>query len=613
MVPYQEEYLANTRKIAALLRSQGPIELSFESWYEDQKRARACVADLRADNLRLLNEFLFPDLDSLHGASDSTIDDLVDFADRLMDWKDNLDCGVYVTIHDALLSLYRLRRDRNRIIQELYKLGMGLYYLRRIVLGLEGPQVNAFYFRNEMTFSEAASYIRYFGQIDDEPTKGYIIRAFANIALCCTSHKRRIDATARTLRILKDQSYRDQAPGLPWDAFLRRSHQQMSANRTALSRGDLTTDELASVLDSCYEVFRPETGAANPSIRWLWPYYEMEYNCGYVSQALTMDRMEELIRMAKPDQHDMSGFYGNVQLPMYYGRLLRDYPALRKESKRANFYAWAVEKMLLALFSCPAELYDDNFYYNVAIVASDYFEMDNVPAFRDVALQLMRRMDKRLYIRSRRMGQMMRRYCEAIYHCEPAFFDDIPFLNALPPGAGKEKALLDYAEGCGLFCDFGILKMNITRVRATRNLFEREDEMYRLHTVGGWEDLRAKSSTAVFADVALGHHSWYNGANGDGSGYVRMKSPYRQMTDVAAVVAHLAENADLPDAELIDGVFAQERKQFSPPVTAYLREARLRADLLSALRGDDRPYCLEIYEELRSDHGARAENWPAQP
>ena len=600
MTPYQEEYIDNTRKIASLLRSRGPVGQGFGPWYEEQEKAFALVSELRQANLRLLNEQLFPELDRLHGASDETLDDLIAFADQLMDWKDNLDCGVYVTIHDALLSLYRMRRDRNRVIQELYKLGMGLYYLRRILLGLEGPQADPFYFRNELTFAEAASYIRYFDRIDDETTKGYIIRSFANIALCCRSHKRRIDATARTLKILKDESYRAQAPGLPWDAFLRGSHQQMSANRTELSRGDLTAGELAAVLDSCYEVFKPETGSANPSIRWLWPYYEMEYNCGYVGLALTADRMEELIRMAKPDQYDVSGFYGNVQLPMYYGRLMKKTPALGREPKRASFYAWAVEKMLLAVFSCPAEKYDDYFYYNVAIVASDYYETENVPPFREVALRLMRRMNKFLYIRSRRMGKMMRCFCEAIYRREPAFFDDIPFLKAMQPGEGKEKALLDYAEGCGLFCDFGLLKMNITRQRFTRSLFEREDEMVRLHTAGGWEDLRAKASTETFADIALGHHSWYNGSNADGSGYIRGRSPYRQMTDVAAVVAYLAENADLPDDALIGGVFAGERRRFSPPVTAYLREDALRADLLSVLRGDDREYYLEIYEELIS-------------
>ena len=275
MQPYQRQYIENVREIMRLSDFYSVPRTDFSSWYSAEKANSTHMAELKQENIELLNRYLFPTLDALHEADDACIDELILFADTLMDWKTNLDCGVYVTIHEALLSLYRVRHERNRIIRELYKLGMGLYYLDRAVDGVESKYAGTFRYRNEMVFTEAGSYMKFFEEIQDAETRGYIIRALANISICSEDRKRRIAVTARVLQILKDKFYRDLEPSLPWDTFLRRTNQQMSANRTTLSKGDLSKQELEAIFESCYEVFKPEESAQNPDIRWLWPYYEM--------------------------------------------------------------------------------------------------------------------------------------------------------------------------------------------------------------------------------------------------------------------------------------------------------------------------------------------------
>ena len=245
LLPYQEEYVRNVREAVELSDYAQGAQAPFKEWHEERMRAKARIAELKQRNTQLLNEELFPTLDALHSASQQTLDELTAFADALLDWKINLDPGVYVTIHDALLSLYRVRRDRNSIIRELYKLGMGLYYQRRAVMGVDYNAARSFYFENEMVFAEAASYFRHFEEIGDEETQGYIIRSIANIALCAHSPKQKIAASGRTLQIIRDPHYREVAPGLPWDRYLRSTHQQMSVNRTSLSRGNLTQEELS--------------------------------------------------------------------------------------------------------------------------------------------------------------------------------------------------------------------------------------------------------------------------------------------------------------------------------------------------------------------------------
>ena len=598
MQPYQEQYVSNVREILRL----GPLNVSpepdFEGWYARQEADWERVNALRQENIALLRDHLFPALDALSSAGPEELEELSAFSDVLMDWQTNLDCGVYVLIHDSMLRLCRLRHDRSGVIRELYKFGMGLYYQNRAVQSLEPVWRDPFFFRNEMVFTEGGSYLKFLPDLEDEETKGYIIRSLANIAICATDKRRRIAVTSRVLRLVKDDHYRSMAPGLPWDAFYRKSQQQMSSNRSVLSDGGLSKEELAAVLESCQAVFQPEQGVENPNIRWLWPYYEMEYNCGFASLWTTLDRMEKLIGSVSWNQYDVSGLYANVQLPIFYGQLLKKNPdALQKKSRR-DFLVKAYEKMMHTLLTIPAGQVDVYTHYIVMLVVSNFFETEGTMTYRSVSEQLMRRFSGRLYLRSRLIGALLQRLCAAIFRSDPGFFDDVPFLSAITPRPEKEQALLDYAAGCGLYHDYGLVKMQLDRLCRTRELFEEEQRIYQLHTLGGRDDLAERESTAVFADCAMGHHSWYNGLGGYPEQYVRSRSPYRQMTDALAVAVYLADHyAGDMDAVVADAI-AQERRRFSPLITAFLGDSALVEELRTVLETGEKPWAREVYEEL---------------
>lgn len=598
MLSYQSRYIENAMEI---LRLEDPHTLpagDFEPWYREFSRRQARMAELRRENNRLLSQELFPTLDELYSAGPETLAGLEEFAARLMDWTTNLDIGVYVLIHDSLLSMYRVKKDRAGVIRELYKLGMGLYYLNRTVDGIDEPRVADYFFRNEMVFTEGGSYLKFFPEIEDAETKGYIVRSLANIAICTKDLKRRVSTSARILLIVQDEYYRSLAPELPWDQFLKKTHQQMSSNRGILSKGNLSAQELAAVLDSCYEVFKPEDQAKDPNIRWLWPYYEMEYSCGFVDLNTTLERLERIIEKSPWDQFDMSGLYGNVQLSLYYGILMDKNPSLQQKARNVHFLAWAYQRMMKILLSLPVEKVNDYSHYLVRMLITSYLEIPGVAPYREVVLPLMQRMAGPIYLRGLRAGAMLRLFCDTIIRDQPDFFDDIEFLRAIRDPAEKREALLRYAEECGLFYDFGLIKMNLTRTMQTRELLENEYRMYSLHTVSGRDDLRKRSSTAIYADVAFGHHAWYNGSGGYPEDYVRNASPYRQMTDVAAVVDALLDRggADLDSA--VADILRQERSRYSPLVTVYLGDRGLRAGL-AAILADDRPYARKFYEQLQ--------------
>ena len=598
MLPYQTSYLDNLREILSLSDFYRSSRTSFEEYYAERLSARQRTAELKAENLRLLSDHLFPALDNLHAAEEEDISHLEEFAEALLDWKTNLDCGVYLLIHESLLSLFRVRRDRDGIIRELYKVGMGLYYQNRSVQGMDKKRSASFYFQNEMVFTEAASYLSFFEEIESEETKGYIIRSLANISIATSDVRKKIAASSRVLKVVQDDYYRNLAPGLPWSVFLEKTYQQMSSNRHVLSKGDLSSQELMEVLEACQIVFRPEAHNQTPNVRWLWPYYEMEYSCGFADLSTTLARMERLIESVSYDQYDISGLYANVQLPIYYGRLMQENPSIREKKSCAEFLSRSFRKMMKTLLSFPMEQFGDFFLYDLILVISDYYEMDGVPTYREITTLLMQKFAGDLYIRSRRVGDLLRILSLYLYSREPAFFDDIPFLKAITDDAEKKKALEEYALLCGLYHDFGLMKLNLERLQNSRFLFEREDAIHQLHTASGYDDLIARQSTRDFADIALGHHGWYNGSGGYPAEYIRLKSSCRAMTDLVSVAVYLDDNGKEDLEKAIQEVQALQGKRFSPLITADLNDEELRKSLEEVLQNGDRPYFEEFFQEL---------------
>ena len=72
----------------------------------------------------------------------------------------------------------------------------------------------------------------------------------------------------------------------------------------------------------------------------------------------------------------------------------------------------------------------------------------------------------------------MRTICDAILDEEPGFFSDLPYYGSISDEKTRRSEILDYAENCGIYHRFGLLKMNITRPMESRQLFADEDRIF---------------------------------------------------------------------------------------------------------------------------------------
>lgn len=612
MRPYQQEYINNVREIAALTARLKPGELSFEEYADLLRQRELRAAEKVKENLELLRQNLLPEVDHLFAATAEDLAELEDFASHLWGNTETQDEGLFRLIHRSLLSLARQRGDRNAMIRELYWLGMGYFGLSNKLVGLELEYVAKYTSQMRLCFTEAAAYLKYFDEIEDPETLGYIIRSRANMSLGLFKVPgEKIAQVRETLQIVQDEAYQSKAPDLPWERYIYQVHQQMATCTSHNKDKVMTPEDMASIMDSAYVVYQrriQETRERNEPlpIRWAFPYYSIEYYCGLYDLDHLLRNIESLLDAADPSDHSLDGVYGVLSLPAFYCQYLLQYPE-RIPGREA--YLDSIFRRAMDYADSFGTSSGENVPLYLRQLAYTYPETESGIPFGEFLQWMMIRFMPEVYLHSWMVGTAAKALCELIWEEEPTFFDDIPEIRDLTDPEEKRQQVLNDAMQSGLLHDVGKVSVLELYSRTSRQWFEEEYEVTCLHTIAGGELLRERPSTARFAPAALGHHAWYDGsAHGFPAEYKRLECPSRQMVDIISLISwldnvtHSARSytgIEMAFDEAIAEAISMESRQFSPMLTARLRDKNVTETIRRAFEDGRRAAYRQMYEQGR--------------
>lgn len=625
MRPYQKEYISNIREITALTDRRNPDGLSPAEYekrlLQDEESARKRVER----NMELLRKGLLPELDHIFEAGEEELRDLEAFASRLAGGQETADEGVFRLIHRALLSLARQKGDRCGMIRELYWLGMGYYWLCSKMVCLPMEAVEKYVSQMRLCFTEAAAYLKYFDEIEDLETRGYILRSRANMSLgSFKSQGEKIRLVRETLCIMQDESYREKAPELPWDRYLYMTHQQMASSVSYSKDHVMSSEDMASIMESAYIVYHRRleeaAGGGHTPLRWAFPYYAMEYYCGIYDMDHLMARIEKLLDQTDPADHSPEGLYGMLSLPAFYCQYLEQNP--QRIPARESYVEALYRRAMDYADSFPAQEEEKLSLY-LRQLSFTYIETSGGVPYGIYLQKLLIRFAPEVYLHSRMVGEAARALCGLIMEEEPAFFDDIEKFREIPDPEEKRRQVMEDALTCGLLHDVGKISFLELYTRTARQWFAEEYEVTRLHTVSGSLLLSERASTRRFAPVALGHHAWYDGSgHGYPEDYRRLECPCRQMVDVVSLVDWLENTSHSAQAytgmtksfsEAAEEAVSLEGRRFSPMLTARLRDGRVAGLIRTAFETGRREACRQMCgREIRpEDTGAPGGQSPA--
>ncbi len=612
MQPYQEEYLANLRQFTTLTQRKRPDELSFEQYAGQLLEDGDRIARLGARNMELLRTGLFPMLDNLFSAGQEQLDELSGFSFQLFNGVIELDVGLFCQIHRALLSLARHNRDRPAMIRELYWLGLGRNGMVSKLVGLEQKDIDPYTHQMRLCFTEAAAYLKYFDEIEDDETRGYILRSRANIALGqFPSPSEKIRLVKKTLQILQDKGYQEKAPNLPWDRFIYLTHQNMSSSISYSKDKVMGPQDLADIMESVYIVYQRRFQEAErlqkqPPAKSSFVYYAIEYYCGFYDLDHLLTLVEGLMDQADPNDFSADGMYSMISLPAFYCQYLEQYPD--RIPPRKEYVESLYHRILDYVDRCPGGAQERNLFLYFRQVSFTYVETENGIPYGVFLQKLLLRFATDVYLHARMVGEAAQAFCGLILEDDPGFFDDIDFIRAIQEPEEKRREVLDFARGCGVFHDVGKLSVIELYSRTARQWFEEEYDMARLHTLAGEALLSPRKSTARYAPAALGHHAWYDGSRGYPAAYKRLECPARQMVDVIALVDWLesaTNSSQVYDGqattfdEAVQTAIGLEGKRFSPLLTVYLRDKQVAGRIRRAFEEGRQNAYRRMYDAAR--------------
>ena len=617
MRPYQEEYLDNLRQFDALFQRRQSKGLDFEA-YEAQARAdRENILRLSRRNMELLRTELFPSMEGLYGWEREQVAELEEFSFQLYDGRVELDVGLFCKIHQALLGLARFNEDRDAIIRELYWLGMGSYALCGKLVGLPLDDIWDYTVRMRQYFIEAAEHLADFDEIHSSETRGYILRARANISLGqFRTPGEKISLIRDTLKILQNRHYQELAPDLPWERFIYLTHQNLTSSIPHSREKVMSPEEMASIMPSALIVYRGryEVGRQlhqQPAARPAFGYHALEFYCGLSTLDTFLARVEELLDGAIPSDYSPDGMYAMISLPAFYSLYLSQYPD--QIPPREEYLQGLYRRMLGYADAYPGEPGDHSLFLYLRQLCFTFIETEGGVPYSQFLLKLLLRFFPETYRHSHLVGEGVQVLCAALLEDDPAWFDGIDFIREIDDGSKKREAVLDYAMGCGLFHDSGKISVIELCTRTARQWFDEEYEMAQLHTLSGKILLEGRASTSRFAPVALGHHAWYNGGSQSyPAAYRRDECPQRRMVDVVSLMdwievrlnsAHMYQLEAKPFDHVVREVVQLGGTRFSPRLAALLRDGETAERLRAVLESAAENACRRMYEDALEQTG----------
>lgn len=613
MKPYQESYLNNMEMVSALMEVQRAEGLTAESFYEDRvAKAREIRARVE-ENMVLLREHLIPLLDDIVSAGREDITDLMEFAAQLMSGQKQMDIGLPYLIHSALIAYARHKNDRCLLIRELYQTAMALYYLQAM---LDAVGEDKYRWRMRMLFGEAAGFIRYYDEIEDVETRGYIHRSMGNLALGYNSNVdeeavKKLDVIRRSLQILNDPVYQAKTPQLPWDAYIYKSHQERTTMLTYLRHGITTDSIVREIMASAEFVHNRQLKSAREKgtklePRWLYAYYAASYHCGFNSLQEFFANLEEIYASVSVTDYSQQGIYANVYVPGLYSSYVGDNPQFMEKKKPVLSYMY--RNLVRYVKSVPNSLENERMFFYLRGTMNVFIEYPDGILLKDYICEMIAGRYPASYVHSQMVGHIARLLLDRALDLIPDVLLGVRGLDTAEELRAHRRELLDFIYDCGILHDIGKLNFLNLISLGSRKWIEEEDEIVEFHTCAGKKVLERCKSTADYVDAALGHHRWYDGKGGYPEAYDRTKVRDAALVDIICIADYLDLHTDgagnyfespMPLREALEKLNQQGGTRFAPHFAAIALQAR---EELEAILDKGRRRAYEaVYKALLRD------------
>ncbi|MBE5872242.1 MAG: HD domain-containing protein [Lachnospiraceae bacterium] len=174
-------------------------------------------------------------------------------------------------------------------------------------------------------------------------------------------------------------------------------------------------------------------------------------------------------------------------------------------------------------------------------VIERFREIPDVLCFEEMLLQSLAALHPPTYVHSVMVGQLTKCMCIHLIRLKPQLLVGVLRTKTVWEVQERKDEIADFAYHAALCHDAGKIAIIDTIFVYGRKLTEMEFALIKTHPETGYELLSRYASTREYADVALGHHKWYDNSGGYPEDFDTSKSSAKTIID-------LVQCADCMDA-----------------------------------------------------------------
>lgn len=560
-----ERYYANIKEANDLVRPKISSGLPRDELLEVIHANAERLTKLKYENDEFLRDNILTADPSTLTAED--IAELSELADILFHNATGCDIGIAYKIHSLIYKYAEYYGKRDLMIKELYYQGLTLYYLHFSIgsmkINTNGKELYDYYCRG-------ASYINQYEDIEDENTRGYIIRCLGNRKYGHPAIKGDNDwiigngnvhagydeyskIFGEAMAVICSEHYRSLNPGLPWSNYEYAMHFDRTAYLSSLRvahedkiESPLIERMKRDVLESAEYVYNHQEEIAkrkhqSVGVRTRYVYAAAKFHAGKADIKELVDILLETNENAGMNDYTQSGITANIGFAVYASHYSEYMNSADAELYQPRIKA-AMNRAVEFFENFPNELFGEYMSHWVGELVREQTNGNSVS--RTHIMETMILCHTSTYVHSVMVAYLTRAIFEEAVRTDPKILGGVFEAVSAEEIIANRAAYAKRAYLCGLYHDVGKSSVLAYITTYGRKLLDEEFEVIKYHPVMGYSLLKNFDELEIEAEVALKHHLWYNGRGGYPVKHSDTKESARAIIDIVAIADSLDAATD---------------------------------------------------------------------
>ena len=552
------------------------------------------IGDIAAENRKMLDKLITPILETDELLDPDTMEDLNEFLHFLLNpWpEEELDLTLLFLLSKRLLDDAIRKEDDDLIIRHcgvhINACYNNMDRVNRLRVTKELPEM---YLQDGLRAANILlKYLDHdrFLKLSLESRDAVLSHSRFYVALYDTfyttdeaTNNIRIDELIKSIKYADDPFYVENTPGRDWKKHVMRCMEhmgQLTENGNQWQLTPIQCSVVAEYSDRLLELWNedPEAGEKYlPKVHLDLITLRNSYYSGRMELSEYRERLLLIYERYNNNKYDMYSALANIFVPAEY------MATVDRENINEDIYdtlRWLYRQITEYILHSKNS---DSFSFLLEYLTSfleRFIEIPGEITFETMCLKCMAALHPPTYVHSLQVAGISRCLCEHLLRRNPGAFIGVLGTKSVEDVIEHKEDIMFLIYHAALCHDFGKICMTDTIFIYWRRISDEDYDIIREHPANGAAQLDRYSSAALYHDIVLGHHKWYDGSQGYPADFDITASPLRLLIGIVSI-------ADCIDAATDD--IGRSFKESSITVDKLMQEFK---------EGSGSRYCKDVID-----------------